>query len=213
VNYRGSTGRGREFVEELIDDWGGAEQGDVAVAAEHVLDTREWIDEDRVVVFGGSYGGYSAYWQMVQYPGFYDAGIAWIGLTDLADMYENTMPHFRTELMEKYLGTPEENPDLYEERSPVTYVENVDAPLFLVHGVNDRRVPVSQARVMRDALEEAGYEEGEDSVTSKTPRADGEAVDGDFEYRELGEEGHASSDQEQKLRMFRLLADFLDRRV
>ena len=198
VNYRGSTGRGREFVEELIDDWGGAEQGDVAVAAEHVLDTRDWIDEDRVVVFGGSYGGYSAYWQMVQYPDFYDAGIAWIGLTDLKDQYENTMPHFKTELMEKYLGTPEENPELYEKRSPVTYVENVDAPLFLVHGVNDRRVPVSQARIMREALEDAGYEEGEDS---------------DFEYRELGEEGHASSDQEQKLRMFRLLADFLDRRA
>ncbi|WP_436934001.1 S9 family peptidase [Halovenus marina] len=198
VNYRGSTGRGREFIEALIDDWGGAEQGDVVVAAEHVLDEHDWLDEDRVVVFGGSYGGYSAYWQLVQYPDLYDAGVAWIGLTDLEDQYENTMPHYRTELMEKYLGTPEENPDLYRERSPVTYVENNDAPLLLVHGVNDRRVPVSQARLYREALLDAGYEEGED---------------GDFEYAELGEEGHASTDQEQKLRMFELLADFLDRRV
>ena len=196
VNYRGSTGRGREFVEELIDDWGGAEQGDVVVAAEHVLEKYDWLDEDRVVVFGGSYGGFSAYWQMVQYPDFYDAGIAWIGLTDLEDMFENTMVHFRTELMEKYLGTPEENPTLYEERSPVTHIENLDAPLFVVHGVNDRRVPVSQARIVREALEELGYEEGSD-----------------FEYRELGEEGHASSDQEQKLRMFELLAEFLERRI
>jgi dipeptidyl aminopeptidase/acylaminoacyl peptidase len=108
------------------------------------------------------------------------------------------MPHFRTELMEKYLGTPGENPDLYEERSPVTHVENVDAPLFIVHGVNDRRVPVSQARIFREALEDAGYEAGA-----------GE----DFEYEELGEEGHASSDQEQKLRLFRLLDDFLQRRI
>jgi len=196
VNYRGSTGRGREFVEELIEDWGGAEQGDVITGAEHVLDEYDFLDEDRVVVFGGSYGGYSAYWEMVQYPDLFDAGIAWIGLTDLNDMFENTMPHFRTELMEKYLGTPEDNPDLYEERSPVTHVENVDAPLFLVHGVNDRRVPVSQARIFREALDEAGYEAGDD-----------------YEYEELGEEGHASSDQEQKLRMFRLLEDFLDRRV
>jgi dipeptidyl aminopeptidase/acylaminoacyl peptidase len=135
---------------------------------------------------------------MVQYPDLYAAGIAWIGLTDLEDMFENTMPHFRTELMEKYLGTPEENPELYEQRSPVTHIENLDAPLFVVHGVNDRRVPVSQARIVREALEEAGYEEGDE---------------GDFEYRELGEEGHASSDQEQKLRMFESLADFLDRRV
>jgi dipeptidyl aminopeptidase/acylaminoacyl peptidase len=198
VNYRGSTGRGREFIEALIDDWGGAEQGDVVVAAEHVLDEHDWLDGDRVVVFGGSYGGYSAYWQLVQYPDLYDAGVAWIGLTDLEDQYENTMPHYRTELMEKYLGTPEENPGLYRERSPVTHVENNDAPLLLVHGVNDRRVPVSQARLYREALLDAGYEEGED---------------GDFEYAELGEEGHASTDQEQKLRMFELLADFLDRRV
>ncbi len=196
VNYRGSTGRGREFVRELFDDWGGAEQGDIATVTEEVLETRDWLDEDRVVVFGGSYGGYSSYWQMVQYPDLYEAGVAWIGLTDLDDMFENTMPHFKTELMQKYLGTPEENPELYTERSPVTHVENVDAPMLQVHGVNDRRVPVSQARLFREALEEAGYEEGTD-----------------FEYRELGEEGHASSDQAQKLRMFELLADFLDRRV
>ena len=196
VNYRGSTGRGREFVEELYDDWGGAEQGDVVTATEHALDEHDWLDEDRVVVFGGSYGGYSAYWQMVQYPDLYEAGVAWIGLTDLEDMFENTMPHFRTELMQKYLGTPEENPDIYRERSPVTHVENVDAPLFLLHGVNDRRVPVSQARIFREALESAGYE-----------------ADEGFEYRELGEEGHASSDQQQKLRTFELLADFLDRRI
>jgi len=198
VNYRGSTGRGREFKEQLLDDWGGAEQGDVATAAEHVLDESDWVDEDRVVVFGGSYGGYSAYWQLVQYPDLYDAGVAWIGVTDLEDMFENTMPHFRTELMEKYLGTPEANPELYEERSPITHVGNNDAPLFVVHGVNDRRVPVSQARRYREALLAAGYEEGEN---------------GDFEYEELGEEGHASTDQAQKLRMFELLDDFLERRV
>ncbi|WP_254767139.1 S9 family peptidase [Salinilacihabitans rarus] len=198
VNYRGSTGRGRAFLEELYGDWGGAEQADVARGVEHVLATRDWIDEDRVVVFGGSYGGYSAYWQLVQYPDRYDAGIAWIGLTDLVEMYETTMPHFRTELMEKYLGSPEENPDRYEQRSPITHAENLDAPLLVVHGVNDRRVPVSQARLFRDRLADLGYERGED---------------GDFEYVELGEEGHASSDVDQKIRLFRILDDFLDRRL
>ncbi|MFP4590985.1 MAG: S9 family peptidase [Halobacteriales archaeon] len=195
VNYRGSTGRGRAFVEALIGDWGGAEQGDVAVATEAALERFDWLDADRVAVFGGSYGGYSAYWQMVQYPDLYDAGIAWIGLTDLEDMFENTMPHFRTELMEKYLGSPEDHPELYVERSPVTHVENVDAPLLLLHGVADHRVPVSQARIFREALREAGYAEGED-----------------FEYVELGEEGHASTDIEQKHRTFELLVDFLSRR-
>jgi dipeptidyl aminopeptidase/acylaminoacyl peptidase len=108
------------------------------------------------------------------------------------------MPHFRTELMEKYLGRPEEHPDLYEERSPVTYVENLSAPTLIIHGVNDRRVPVSQARIFRDALEEAGFEDGDDA---------------DYEYEELGEEGHASTDIDQKIRAFRTLDDFLERRM
>ena len=198
VNYRGSAGRGRGFVEALYGDWGGAEQADVARGLEHVLRTREWVDDDRVAVFGGSYGGYSAYWQLLQYPALYAAGVAWIGVTDLRDMYENTMPHYRTELVEKYLGSPEENPGLYEERSPIEHVENLAAPLLVVHGVNDRRVPVSQARRFRDALDDFGYTEGEEA---------------DYEYVELGEEGHASSDIEQRIRTLRLLDGFLDRRL
>ncbi|GAA0666105.1 S9 family peptidase [Natronoarchaeum mannanilyticum] len=197
VNYRGSTGRGREFVELLYDDWGGDEQADIAEGA-RLLGEKEWIDEDRIAAFGGSYGGYSTYCQMTMYPELYDAGVAWIGLTDLEDMYENTMPHYRTELLEKNIGTSEENPDLYRDRSPVTHAENLSAPLLMVHGVNDRRVPVSQARIFRDELLDLGFAEGED---------------GDFEYVELGEEGHASSDIDQKIRLFEILADFLDRRL
>ena len=210
VNYRGSTGRGREFVERLYDDWGGGEQEDIAEAVRQVT-AKDWVDEDRVVVFGGSYGGYSAYWQMVDHPELYAAGIAWIGVTDLEDMHANTMPHYRTELMEKYLGTPEENPELYRERSPVTHAENLAAPLLMVHGVNDRRVPVSQARIFRDALEEAGYEEAETPTAS--PEGGEAADDADYEYVELGEEGHASSDIDQKIRMLRTLDDFLQRRL
>ena len=196
VNYRGSTGRGREFVEELYDDWGGAEQGDVATAVEHVLAEYDWLDDDRVVVYGGSYGGYSANWQLVQFPDLYAAGITWVGVSDLFDMAENTMPHFRSELMVKYLGEPDENHDRYEERSPVTHAANLDAPLLIVHGVNDRRVPVSQARLLRDALDDAGFAAGDD-----------------YEYEELGEEGHGSSDIDDKIRSLELIDDFLDRRV
>jgi len=198
VNYRGSAGRGREFVEALYGDWGGAEQGDVAAAAEHALDEYDWLDEDRVVMYGRSYGGFSAYWQAVQYPDLYDAVISWVGLSDLEDMHENTMPHFRSELMVKYLGELDENADLYEERSPKNYVENIDSPLLVLHGVNDTRVPVSQARIMREALEGAGFIEGKK---------------GDFEYVELGEEGHSSTDTQRKIRVFSLLDDFLDRRL
>jgi dipeptidyl aminopeptidase/acylaminoacyl peptidase len=66
----------------------------------------------------------------------------------------------------------------------------------MVHGVNDPRCPVSQARIFRDALEERGWTEG-----------------AEFEYEELGEEGHGSTDTDQKLRTFSLLGDYLDRRL
>ncbi|WP_227375878.1 S9 family peptidase [Haladaptatus halobius] len=197
INYRGSFGRGREFKNSLIGDWGGAEQDDIAEGVRWLRE-RERIDEERVIVYGGSYGGYSAYWQMVRYSELYAAGIAWVGVTDLHDIYENTMPHFQTGLMERYLGDPEENHDLYRERSPIEYAENLDKPLLMVHGVNDRRVPVSQARLFRDALDEVGFEEGEDR---------------DYEYEELGEEGHGSTDIDQKIRSFEIVDDFLARRV
>ncbi len=193
-NYRGSTGRGREFKQLILGDWGGMEQADVA-AGGRWLASREWIDPNRVAVFGGSYGGYSTYMQLVTYPDLWTTGIAWIGITDLPRLYEESMPHFQATL-EQQLGDPEENAALWQERSPITHVDELVAPIFIIHGVNDVRCPISQARLFRDALLERGWEEGTD-----------------FEYEELGEEGHGSTDVDQKLRAFSLLGDYLDRRL
>ena len=195
-NYRGSTGRGRRFKQAIHGDWGGMEQADIAAGADWLAD-REWIDENRIAVFGGSYGGFSAYSQLVRYPDRWATGVAWIGITDLLAMYDESMPHFRA-MLEEQLGDPEENEPLWRDRSPITHVENLAAPVFIIHGVNDVRCPISQARLFRDALEARGWREGRD---------------GEFEYEELGEEGHGSTDQRQKLRAFELLGDYLDRRL
>jgi dipeptidyl aminopeptidase/acylaminoacyl peptidase len=195
VNYRGSTGRGAAFRDALHGDWGGAEQGDVATATEHVLDHYDCLDPDRVGVYGGSFGGFAAYWQVVQYPELYDAGAAVVGMTDLEAMYEDTVPEFRAGFLRRHLGTPAENPDRYRERSPITHADNLDASLLMVHGENDPRVPVSQARRFRDRLLELGYEEDED-----------------FEYEELAGSGHWS-DTSGVPAPLRLTANFFDRRL
>lgn len=193
-NFRGSTAYGREFKNAIHGDWGGQEQEDIAAGARWVAE-KEWVDEDDLAVFGGSFGGYSAYWQLVQYPDLWDAGIAWIGITDLPGLFEESMAHFKTTLREQ-MGDPEENEALWRERSPITHVENIEAPLLQLHGANDPRCPIAQARDFRDALESRrGWTEGEE-----------------FEYVELGEEGHASTDIDHKIRVFRELADFLDER-
>jgi dipeptidyl aminopeptidase/acylaminoacyl peptidase len=195
-NYRGSTGRGREFKNLIHHDWGGDEQGDIAAAGQWLKD-RDWIDADRIGVFGGSYGGYSTYCQLTMYPDLWTTGIAIVGMTDLQLLYEESMPHFETAL-EQQLGDPDEAADLYRERSPITHIDSMTSPICMVHGVNDPRCPISQARVFRDALEDRGWTEGED---------------GDFEYHELDEEGHGSTDTEQRLRQYRILGDYLDRRL
>jgi len=195
-NYRGSTGRGRAFRNLIREDWGGMEQVDIRRGAEW-LAGRDSVDPERIAVVGGSYGGYSAYCQMTMHPEPWAAGVARVGMSDLQALYEESMPHFKSAL-EDMLGDPEDNATLYRERSPINHVENIQAPISIIHGVNDPRCPISQARLFRDALEEQGLIAGED---------------GDFEYIELGEEGHGSTDIDRKIRSFEMLADFLDRRL
>ncbi len=193
-NYRGSTGRGREFKQAILGDWGGMEQVDIA-AAGRWLEGREWIDEDRVAVYGGSYGGYSVYCQLTMHPDQWAAGIASVGITDLHRLYEEDMAHFQY-ILRQQMGDPEDDDELWRERSPIEHVDDLEAPLSIVHGVNDPRCPIDQARLFRDAMLECGFREGED-----------------FEYNELGAEGHGSTDIEQKVRKFDLLDDFLERRL
>lgn len=193
-NYRGSTGRGRSFKQAILNDWGGMEQADVAEGGRW-LQNQKGVDDERVAVFGGSYGGYSVYSQLTQYPELWTTGVAWIGITDLHALFENSMSHFQ-HMLRMQMGAPEENHDLWRDRSPIEHVENVQRPLFMLHGVNDPRCPVEQARMFRDGLQERGWEDGED-----------------FEYEELGEEGHGSTDISQQTRVFNLLTDYLDRRL
>jgi dipeptidyl aminopeptidase/acylaminoacyl peptidase len=195
-NYRGSTGRGRAFRQAIHGDWGGMEQADVAAGGRWLMD-RDWVDADRTAVFGGSYGGYSVYCQLTGYPTLWTTGIAWIGITDLHRLYAEDMPHFQHQLRTQ-MGDPEENHDLWRDRSPIEHVGSVERPLSMIHGVNDPRCPVEQARLFRDALLDRGWTAGED---------------GEFEYTELGEEGHGSTDIAQKIRVFRLFEDYLDRRL
>jgi dipeptidyl aminopeptidase/acylaminoacyl peptidase len=129
------------------------------------------------------------------HPEAWTTGVAWVGITDLPRLYEESMPHFKTTL-EQQLGDPEENAAFYRERSPVNHVENMTAPILMVHGVNDPRCPVSQARVFRDALEERGWADGDE-----------------FRYEELGEEGHGSSDIDQKIRAYRIMEEYLADRM
>jgi dipeptidyl aminopeptidase/acylaminoacyl peptidase len=128
-------------------------------------------------------------------PDLWKAAVAWVGISDLHRLYDSSMEHFKYYLRWQ-MGDPEVDAELWRDRSAVNFLENLTAQLFIVNGLNDPRCPIEQARVVRDRLLELGKIEGED-----------------FEYVELGEEGHGTSDIEQKIRSYRLLADYMQRRL
>ncbi|MBN1286885.1 MAG: S9 family peptidase [Anaerolineae bacterium] len=191
-NVRGSTGYGVEFRDMALKDWGGGDLEDVAAAADY-LRTLPEVDPERVGVWGGSYGGYMTFIAMTKKPTHWKAGTAWVGISDLLAMYGESMEHFKYFLREQ-MGDPEENVELWKDRSAVNFLHQMTGKLLIVHGVTDPRCPISQARIARDKLLELGKVEGED-----------------FEYIELEDVGHGSQGIDEKIRMYQILIDFLDR--
>lgn len=190
-NYRGSSGRGRAFKQLQHGDLGGHDAMDIAAAGQW-LRHQEWIESDRVAVYGASYGGYLTYMQMVRYPMVWAAGIASGGLTDLVAIYDSNPDLPGLDKM----GDPETNTALLRQRSPITHVEQFEGPLLMLHGTEDMASPVSHARRFRAVLIEHGCEEGHE-----------------FEYHEHEDQGHALVEHEQITRHWRTVAAFLTRQL
>ena len=152
-------------------------------------------DPGRIAAFGGSYGGYMTYMALVKAPDLWKAGVAWVGITDLLAWYDESTPDFQY-IIRLMMGDPAENEELWRDRSAIHFAEELKAKLLMIHGVNDARCPVNQAHAFRDRLLELGYEEGRD-----------------FEYVELGEIGHGSSDIEERLGTYETITRYLEANV
>jgi dipeptidyl aminopeptidase/acylaminoacyl peptidase len=150
------------------------------------------VDPARIGIWGGSYGGFITYLALVRNPELWKAGCAWVGMTDLERLYDESREHFQYYLRQQ-MGDPSTYRALWRERSAIHTAERLRARLLIVHGLNDPRCPIDQARSFRDRLIALGRKDGTD-----------------FEYHELGE-GHGSSDIEQKLRSSRMVSDFFVR--
>lgn len=195
-NVRGSTGYGTQWRDANIKDWGGGDLEDVAAGADF-LKTLDYVDPDRIGIFGGSYGGYMSFMAVVKKPDHFKVGIPMVGISDLHALYNESMEHFKYYLHQQ-MGDPDQDHDLWRDRSAVTHVANLKAKLLILHGLNDPRCPVSQARLFRDHMLALGKHEG--------PHAD-------FEYHEFNEGHGPGGDVQGKIRNYRLLVDFIERRL
>lgn len=153
--YRGSRGFGRSFMEALYGDWGGGDLDDDVSGGEAVI-ARGAVDPTRVVATGGSAGGYSTLICMTKAPHVFKAGIARYGISNLKRFHEKTWVFERYYLTKLMGGTGGERPDLYDERSPINYVDRVRGPLLILQGDVDIVCHRSEMDNMVEALERAG---------------------------------------------------------
>lgn len=154
VNHRGGTGYGRAYQDLLNGQWGVVDVEDARTGAEHLI-ARGLVDPGRVAITGGSAGGYTTLMALTQSPDFWTAGIALFGVGNLYDLYKGS---HRFEVNYEYglIGPLPAAGKLWKERSPLTHVANVRAPLLLFHGTEDKAVPHQQSVLFSKAVRRNG---------------------------------------------------------
>lgn len=153
VNYRGSTGYGREYRDRLKGEWGVADTIDCVRAAEYLASAGH-VDPDRQAIRGGSAGGYATLCGLAFHEAF-DAGVSYYGVSDVSALAEHTHK-FESRYLDGLIGPYPEESALYEERSPVHHADGIRSPVLLLQGEDDPVVPPAQAESMIDELEANG---------------------------------------------------------
>jgi dipeptidyl aminopeptidase/acylaminoacyl peptidase len=115
------------------------------------------VDEGKIALMGGSYGGFMVLAGLAYYPTLFAAGVDIVGIGNFVTFLENTAP-YRRALREAEYGSLEHDRELLEKISPFNFVEDMQAPLFVIHGANDPRVPLSEAEQVVSRLKELGRE-------------------------------------------------------
>jgi len=153
VNYRGSTGYGRTFRESLYGRWGVADVDDAVAAAQHLVE-RGLADPERLLISGGSAGGWTTLCALTFRDAF-ATGSSYFGVSDLEPFAETTHK-FESKYLDLLVGPWPEAADLWAERSPVRHAELLSSPLLILQGDEDEVVPPAQAEVIVKALEHRG---------------------------------------------------------
>ncbi|MGA9159807.1 MAG: prolyl oligopeptidase family serine peptidase [Actinomycetota bacterium] len=153
VNYRGSTGHGRGFRESLYGRWGVVDVDDAVAVAEHLVG-RGLADPDRLLISGGSAGGWTTLCALTFRDAF-ATGTSYFGVSDLEPFAETTHK-FESKYLDVLVGPWRDAADLWAERSPVRHADLLSRPLLILQGDEDEVVPPAQAEVIVEALERRG---------------------------------------------------------
>ena len=154
VDYGGSTGYGRAYRERLNGQWGVVDLQDCVNAARYLVDQGE-ADPDRLLITGGSAGGYTTICALT-FTDVFAAGTTYFGIADLEQFGGGETHKFELQYEHTLVGPYPERADLYRERSPINYTDRISTPMLVLQGTEDRVVPPSQAELIVGALRERG---------------------------------------------------------
>ena len=152
-NVRGSAGYGKRWVS--LDDVDLRLDSVADLAAIHAWLPTLGLDQSRAALWGGSYGGYMVLAGVAMQPDLWAAGVDIVGMSSLVTFLENTSA-YRRAYREREYGTLEHDREFLVRASPITYLDQMRAPLFVIHGANDPRVPLSEAEQVVAALRDKG---------------------------------------------------------
>ena len=143
-NFRGSTGYGKDFLNAGNKEWGkGKMQHDISDGVQYLIE-EGYADPDRIGIYGGSYGGYATLAGLTFTPELYDAGVSYVGPSNLLTLLNSLPPYWEPikKMFYKRVGNPntEEGREELKEDSPLFYADNIDDPLLVIQGANDPRV-------------------------------------------------------------------------
>lgn len=189
MDFRGSTGYGKEFWEKSFKEWGRSMQDDITDGVKF-LKEQGIADPDKICIYGGSYGGYATLAGMTFTPDLYACGVSYMGISNLFTVLEAIPPYWEPyrEMMYEQIGHPVKDRDLLWAASPLFHIENIKAPLFIAHGAQDPRVKQQESDQIVEALRERGIE---------------------VPYLLKEDEGHGFRNEENRFEFYRQMENFL----
>ncbi len=191
VNFRGSTGYGKDFVNAGNKQWAAAMHDDLLDAVDHVVE-QGWVDRKRVAIYGGSYGGYAALVGATFTPDVFCCAVDVVGPSNLKTLIESIPPYWAPIVAQFHerVGNPETESDLLWERSPLSKVDQIKIPILVAQGANDPRVKQAESEQIVNAMREKGI---------------------DHVYLVFGDEGHGFAKPENRMKFFQTAEQFLAR--
>lgn len=189
MNFRGSTGYGRRFLEASYKQWGLKMQDDITEGVEWLIG-QGIANPKRIAIYGGSYGGYAVLAGLTLTPKLYACGIDYVGVSNLFTFMKTIPPYWRPmlEMMYEQVGNPDTDAEQLDATSPALHADKICVPLFIAQGANDPRVNKAESDQMVEALKKRGIE---------------------VEYMVKDNEGHGFHNQENRFDFYRAMEAFL----